>query len=198
MSDNLYDQDLDNYNWLADQVDFWETDQAMALGRMMIDKFSPKSVIDMGCSSGIYLVPFIEANIDVLGVDGASGVGKWIPGSFRVFDLRKPYVPDRKYDLCYCIEVLEHIRPEYSDIVVESLSRCSDTIFVSAARPGQNGDGHVNEATKEFWLSIFSKFGFGMHPRNDEVMSVINSDPVYEVERTRWLRANGMLLGKIS
>lgn len=194
---NIYDLDLNNYNWLADQVDFWETDQAMALGKMMIDKFSPKSVIDMGCSSGIYLVPFIEANIDVWGVDGASGVGKWIPGNFEVFDLRTPYMPTRKFDLCYCIEVLEHIRGEYSRIVVESLCRCSDTIFISAATPGQNGEGHVNEATKEAWIGIFSEFGFGLHPRNREVMGVINSEPAYEVERTRWLRANGMLLGKI-
>lgn len=196
MEAEQYDQSLDNYNWLADHVDFWETTQAMALGKMMIDKFSPKSVIDMGCSSGIYLVPYVEAGIEVLGVDGASGVGKWIPGNFQVFDLRQPYTPAHKYDLCYCIEVLEHIRREYSEIVVESLCRCSDTILVSAARPGQSGEGHVNEADKGFWLALFGKFGFGLHPRNDEVMGVINSDPAYEVERTRWLRANGMLLGR--
>ena len=194
MNADQYDASLDNYNWLADQVDYWETEQAMALGKMMIEKFNPQSIIDLGCSSGIYLVPFLEKGLEVNGVDGASGVGKWIPGNFEVFDLRKPYTPEHKYDLCYCIETAEHIREEFSEILVESICKSSDTIFFSAARPGQGGEGHVFEVDKDRWLGIFSKFGVGLHSRNDEVMSIINSDPVYD--RTHWLRWNGMLLGK--
>src|SRR6266851_7281684 len=107
MNAELYDQSLDNYNWLANEVDSHETEQAMALGRLMIDKLHPKSVIDVGCSSGIYLVPFIQEGIEVYGIDGASGVGKWIPGNFEVVDLRQPWKPTKRYDLAYCIEVAE-------------------------------------------------------------------------------------------
>lgn len=197
MNAELYDQDLNYYAWLAGQVDFWETDQAKALGKMMIEKFNPSSVIDMGCSSGVYLVPFLEKGLEVHGVDGASGgeMGHWIPGNFEISDLRKPYIPAHRYDLCYCVETLEHIRPDFAEIVVESLTRCSDLLFISAARPGQGGEGHVNEQDKGYWTNLFGKFNYRIHHRNDEVMAVINSDPVYD--RTHWLRWNGMLLEKL-
>ena len=58
--------DLNDYNWLAGEVDFHETPQALALGALLIEKLHPKSLIDVGCSSGIYCKPYLEAGIEVL------------------------------------------------------------------------------------------------------------------------------------
>lgn len=194
MSDNPYEVSLDNYVYLGGEVDRHETEQAMALGKLLIDKLSPKSVIDLGCSSGIYLVPFMEQGVEIWGVDGAHGVGWHIPGRFQVFDLREPYIPQHKYDLVYCIETAEHIRPEFAELLVESICRCSDTVLFSAARVGQNGESHLNCQDKPYWTDLFSRFGVFKHPMNDEIMNVINNDPVYN--HCGWLQWNGMLLGK--
>lgn len=194
MSDNPYETSLDAYFWLAGEVDRHETPQALALGKLLLEKLEPKSVIDLGCSSGIYLVPYLELGLEVHGVDGANGVGGHIPGNFEVFDLRQPYIPTHKYDLCYCIETAEHIRPEFAETLVESCCRCSDTIFFSAARVGQGGESHLNCQDQPYWLDLFSKFGVSHHAKHNEVMGVINSDQVYE--HCHWLRWNGILLGK--
>ncbi len=194
MNGELYDQSLDNYNWLADQVDFHETDQAMALGALLFEKLGPKSVIDVGCSSGIYLVPFAQRGIEVYGVDGASGVGKWIPGNFGVVDLRQPWKPSKRYDLAYCIEVAEHIHCEYQDTLVQTLVDCSDTIFFSAAHPGQGGEGHFCEQPMSYWLNKFAAHGYGSHPMHADVQSSILGGQEYT--HCHWLQWHSALITK--
>lgn len=187
-------ENLDEYVWLGSEVDRHETEQAKALGQLMIETLNPQSVIDLGCSSGIYLVPFKERGLEIHGVDGANGVGWWIHEDFEVFDLRNPYYPTHKFDLCYCIETAEHIRPEFAELLVETICRCSDTVFFSAAREGQNGESHLNCQNQPYWLERFYKFGFTHHPKHNDVMNAINSGQEYE--HCMWLRWNGMLLGK--
>ena len=167
----------------------------MALGKLLIEKLNPGSIIDVGCSSGIYLVPYLERGIEVLGIDGARDVGQHIPGNFRVVDLRQSWTPPHRYDLAYCVEVAEHLHCEFSDTLVKTVCDCSDTIFFTAARPGQGGEGHWCEQTKNYWLNLFSKYGIGLHPRNEVIMAVINPDLAYD--HCGWIRTNGMLLGKI-
>jgi len=194
MNAELYDQSLDNYNWLAAEVDRHETEQAMALGKLLYEKLSPKAGIDVGCSSGIYLVPFAERGVEVYGVDGASGVGKCIPGKFGVVDLRQPWVPEKRYDLAYCIEVAEHIRCEYQDTLVDTLVKCADTIFFSAAHVGQGGEGHVCEQPMSFWLNKFSARGYGSHPAHPDVQQAILSGSEYS--HCHWLQWHSALITK--
>lgn len=190
-----YDADLDNYNWLADQVDIHETAQAMALGSLLMDTLHPQSVIDVGCSSGIYLVPYMTQGIEVLGIDGASGVGKWIPGKFRVVDLRKEWDPPKRFDLCVCVETGEHIRPEYHELLVTTITKCADTVFWSAAPPGQNGEGHYGERPKEEWVNLFGAHNYGIHPQNAYITDTINGGDVYD--HCRWLKVNSVVLTKL-
>src|SRR5258708_5159152 len=185
MSDRY--EDLAEYNWLAEQVDFHETEQAMALGKLILDKFGPKSVIDIGCSSGIYLVPFKEAGMDYLGIDGAPGVGKWAMPNFQVVDLRQPWTPPHRFDLALCIEVLEHIKPEFADTVVDTIVKCAPLAFVSAAHVGQGGEGHYNEQPFSYWQEKFVARGFIFDQGlTDTLKAVIDIEPVYD--HCHWLR----------
>lgn len=195
MTEHDYEASLDEYNWLAGQVDFHETDQAMALGALLISVLHPQSVIDVGCSSGIYLVPYLEQGAEVLGIDGASGVGGHIPGKFQVVDLRHPWDPPHRFDLALCIETGEHLRPEYHPLLVETLVKCADTIFFSAAPPGQNGEGHFGERPKGEWVNLFGVHNYGIHSKNAEITEVINSGSVYD--HCRWLKSNAVVLAKL-
>ena len=191
-----YDADLSNYDWLMAEVDKHERDQAYALGRLILEKFGQKSVIDLGCATGIYLLPFREAGCDVFGVDGAPAAGQHLePHEFQRYDLRQPYYPSRYFDLCLSIETAEPLKPQYSEVLVESLTRCAPLIFFSAAREGQNGEGHFNCQNQPFWVAIFNKFGFvkddGLTATLHEVIDV---DPIYKT--CHWLIWNSMVLRK--
>lgn len=187
--------DLNEYNWLAEEVDRHETEQAKALGALLIEVLNPKSVIDVGCSSGIYLVPFMERGVEAYGIDGASGVGQWIPGKFGVVDLRQPWDPPRRYDLALCIETGEHLRPEFHPLLVETLCKCSDTIFWSAAPPGQNGEGHYGERPKGEWVNLFGAHNYGIHSKSEHITQVINSGGPYD--HCQWLKVNSVVLTKL-
>lgn len=196
---DAYDN-LEEYAWLMDQVLLHEESQAIALGNLLSDKLHPESVIDIGCGPGIYLVSFKERGARILGIDGCpppDGGKSILPSEFRVIDLREDWTPPELFDLGLNIEVAEHIKPEYADNLVQIIAKSCKALFFSAAHPGQSGEGHYNEQPISYWMEKFSKYGFVTHPLNGEIMSVIKSDPVYEVERTQWLRANGILLGKV-
>jgi len=68
--------DLEEYNWLVGEVIRHETEQAKSLGVLLWNTLRPSSVVDIGCSSGLYLLPFKERGCTVFGVDGASAAGK--------------------------------------------------------------------------------------------------------------------------
>jgi len=178
------------YNNLAAYVDEHETPQALALGEMLIDLFHPRSVIDVGCSSGIYLVPFQEAGLQYFGIDGANGIdiGRWCQPNFAVVDLRQPWwQPNLQYDLALCIEVLEHIAPEYADQAVANLCLCAPRLFVSAAHPGQGGTSHLNEQPFQYWEEKFARQGFVLdRAATQTIMLNLEADPVYE--HCGWLR----------
>jgi len=134
--------------------------------RIINNLWQPQSIIEIGCSSGAMLEPFYGAGTEVCGVDGdytafLDGVRADIPKeSFQVHDLREPYYPSKKYDVCLCIETLEHIEPEFADVVLDSICRCSDRLFITAAAPGQGGIGHVNLLPIEEWAARLKERGF--------------------------------------
>jgi hypothetical protein len=126
--------------------------------------YKPCSVVDIGCSSGVFLNGFMQKGInDVVGVDGP-----WIEDemllipkeNFIRHDLSKPLNLNRKFDLAICLEVLEHLSLEVSMLVLEELSGLSDIILFSAAIPMQGGTHHINERWPAFWAKNFKKFGY--------------------------------------
>jgi hypothetical protein len=77
-----------------------------------------------------------------------------------VHDLRQPFAAERRYDLCLCIDVIEHVEPEYEENVIRTLVNASDTIIFSSPPPGQGGDGHVNERPIAHWVGLFAQYGY--------------------------------------
>jgi len=185
-------QDADEYSWLMEEVDLHETPQAMALGGLLDNLLHPTSVIDVGCASGIYLLPFAQRGLQVYGVDGASEGGKWIPGCFELVDLRNPWTPAQAFDLALCIEVGEHLRPEHARTLVGTLSRCAPVVFWSAATPGQGGEGHWNEQPQEYWQGLFSQVGYDLdHETTAAAHRVIDVDSAYD--HCHWLQWHSTL-----
>jgi SAM-dependent methyltransferase len=125
--------------------------------------FRPGSVLDVGCGVGRSLDWFAERGCEVLGLE-ASGLAiekARRPGQILKHNLEKKLELRRRFDLCWCFEVAEHIRPNFASALVETMTRHSDLIVMSAAHPGQGGYGHVNEQPREYWIRLLKSHGYG-------------------------------------
>ncbi len=140
-----------------------EASNAHVVAKSIMDAFHPKSLIDLGCGCGIYLKAFHDLGMtDLIGYDGsAHAVTKSLaPKGLVVHQDLTTFEPDRRYDMCLCIEVAEHIRPQFSDDLVRLAVKCSDTVIFTAAPPGQGGTNHINLQPKENWTKRFNDNGF--------------------------------------
>ncbi len=124
------------------------------------------SILDLGCGIGTWLSVAKNLGIsNVLGVDGdyvdRNLLSKFLNNNeFEPHDLTQPVDLGKKFDLCICLEVAEHLPESASDSLIETLIRHSGTILFSAAIPGQGGQKHLNEQWPVYWAEKFSKYGY--------------------------------------
>jgi SAM-dependent methyltransferase len=133
----------------------------------VIDLVHPRSIVDVGCGAGSWLVVAAKLGIsDTLGVD-ADHVDRRLleiaPDQFLAHDLSSPLELDRTFDLALCLEVGEHIPQSSAAILVRSLTRLAPVVLFSAAVPGQGGRRHLNERWPAYWASLFAAEGFGSY-----------------------------------
>lgn len=110
-------------------------------------KYSPNSVLDVGCGAGWYLKLLAELGAnDIQGVDGISSEAVMIDvGRYKKVDLHEPFEFGKKFDLVMCIEVLEHLNPKATQILFDGLAKhAGKTILFSVAEPDQPGVDHIN------------------------------------------------------
>ncbi len=133
----------------------------------------PRSIVDVGCGIGDYVAEFQTVyKIDACGIEGSANCLPYVVANVdRIFirDLREPLLM-RSFDVAMCLEVLEHIEPEYVDQLVGNLSVLSDVLLVSAAPPGQLGHYHQNCQPKEYWHDRFLTGGY--EPDEDTVEAI--------------------------
>lgn len=171
-----------------------EIAQAKAIAKRITELYNPKSVIDIGCGTGLYLSPF---TCDKCGVDISPNafdqeVLMVDRGLVSIDDLRVPRNVYLTYDVTICFEVLEHIGSEYADILVDNISQYSNTIILTASPPGQAGLNHVNCQPQKYWDEKFEARGFH-RDYHDEFQLVW---AVHQVEHTIWLVRNLMVYKK--
>jgi SAM-dependent methyltransferase len=137
---------------------------AMAAVPVILDLIQPKSVIDVGCGTGDWLLAFRKYGVnDIFGIDGEyvdRSLLAFSQENFRALDLTKPFDVERTYDLALCLEVAEHLAPECASNFIESLTKLAPIILFSAAIPLQGGTHHVNEQWPEYWAELFASKGF--------------------------------------
>jgi SAM-dependent methyltransferase len=126
---------------------------------IVLRETAPKSVLDVGCGTGLALHFFIPHGADGVGIEGSKLAIDKSPCADKIMlaDLNKPIDLGRKFDLVWCNEVIEHIHPTFEAIFVDTLVKhASRYIVLSGAQPGQGGAGHFNEQKPEYWISRFT------------------------------------------
>lgn len=137
--------------------------------------FDKGSVIDIGAGIG----EFHNGNPDYVAVDYNIPVRSLLIPHERFINknLEKEVVQaDKKYDLCLCLEVAEHLTESRADTLVEMLCNLSGKVLFSAAIQGQGGTGHYNEQPAHYWAAKFEANGF--YPYKTDIRKALfhNSD----------------------
>lgn len=131
---------------------------------LVIDLVNPKSVIDIGCGTGLWLKAFSENGVrEITGIDGSWVDKKMLVIPEQAFvskDLEQPLNIDKKADLVVCLEVAEHLDSTKSEQLISSLVEMAPVVLFSAAIPFQGGAHHVNEQWPDYWAKIFKEKGY--------------------------------------
>jgi len=131
---------------------------------LLIDRYKPTSVVDVGCGTGAFALEFIKNGInDVLGYEGV-----WMreadtllqKDKYIYWDITQEIRTTRIFDLCLCLEVAEHLDYLSARTLVSTLTTLSSRVVFSAAIPRQGGNHHVNEQWPKFWAQLFAEKGY--------------------------------------
>jgi len=125
----------------------------------------PKSVIDIGCGTGMWLKVWNEEMgvKDYLGVEGPYLEKEKIQvhsDNILLTDLKEDFKIDRKFDLAMSLEVAEHLPESVAEQFVKKLTTLSNVVLFSGAIPGQVGTYHINEQYPEYWIAHFRNAGY--------------------------------------
>jgi SAM-dependent methyltransferase len=160
VENHIYDR-----NFFRNTIKF-EAKSAADFVDIVLGKYSPQSLADIGCGAGIYLKEFENRGIeDILGIDGAVDAAEEFLADKRklvIHDLSLPYSFSRRYDLALCLEVAEHLPESAADVLMDTIVTASDDVLFSAAVPGQGprSIGHINEQPHAYWAEKFEQRGY--------------------------------------
>jgi hypothetical protein len=154
-----------NYDDKAVTLDTEESlESAQVVVPIIMNLLHPQKVIDFGCGHGAWLKVFQDHDVrTILGLDGSYVVPSHLlidRSSFRAVDLTQRWQLNGDWDLALCLEVAEHLPREASWRLVRALTKAAPLVLFSAAVPGQQGTGHVNEQWPDYWKSLFARRGF--------------------------------------
>ncbi|MCA9798638.1 MAG: class I SAM-dependent methyltransferase [Cyanobacteria bacterium HKST-UBA04] len=167
-----------------------------ATANLMVEVFQPRSLVDIGCGEGLFLNVFHQHGINVIGCDISEAALKVSSKDFIIFqaDATKPIRFNQTFDLAMCVEIAEHIPNRCSRQLVKTLTKASDTVFFTAAPPGQGGVGHINEQPQAFWERLFQDEGFSL----DESLSHYFRTTLQDAQVVYWLSRNIMIFRRDS
>jgi len=151
-----------------DSIFFREAEIAMCSLRVpkklmrTLELFAPRSVLDLGCGTGQSLDFFLDRGVDVIGVEGSAlAISKARhPERIHPFNLNEELDLRSTFDLVWSFEFVEHIHPRYVHNLMKTFANHSNRIVLSAAPPGQGGEGHFNLQPAAYWIDLFQQYGF--------------------------------------
>lgn len=141
-----------------------ETPQAQRLVQYIKTHLAPDSVVDFGCSTGIYIHEMQKQSpiTKTVGFEfSREAVDNAVCPNVVCYDLTVPLNMARLPNtLGICLEVLEHIDDKDWRPVLENIIKNCDRVIFSAAVPGQGGIGHINCRPKIDWIKRFHELGW--------------------------------------
>jgi 2-polyprenyl-3-methyl-5-hydroxy-6-metoxy-1,4-benzoquinol methylase len=139
----------------------------------LIHAFQIRSMIDIGCGPGGMVQLARAKGLDAVGVDGDPLVPdlSGLPDENLVIHdfTRGPLMLDRKFDLAWSVEFLEHVEERFQSHYMD-LFQHARYVFLTAAPPGKPGHHHVNCRDAAYWVEVFSRYGFAYDRETTEAL----------------------------
>ena len=154
-------------------MDSEERPMAERLATWIKQEINPSEVFDIGCGPGTYVRSLRDIGVEATGIDIDNRVkDQPFLKHQSLLDLT-----NERANTVMCIEVAEHLEPEYEDRVVEKVAGAvGKTLIWTAAAPGQGGIGHVNCKNKEEWAEKLTRAGLVRnHEKEQQLIDYIQS-----------------------
>lgn len=117
-----------------------------------------KSFLDVGCGPGGMVELARRTGYDpVRGIDGDPRVANQ---DIIIHDFAtNPYKMYDKFDLGYSCEFVEHVEEKYIPNYMPCFQKCKFVVMTFAPK-GTRGYHHVNCRNAQYWIEVFSEYGF--------------------------------------
>jgi len=152
--------DADYFAWQGDSAER----SAHAVVPLVMQRFRPASVVDVGCGAGAWLRVFREHGVDdVVGIDGPHVRADSLripPELFLARDLAEPLHLDRRFDLALSLEAAHYLPRHAGVALVGAIAALAPTVLFGAAIPGQPGGPAQNLQWPAWWAALFQSHGF--------------------------------------
>ena len=119
-----------------------------------------KSLCDLGCGPGGMIEEAVKLGYSpVIGLDGDHTLKRTNKDLFILHDFTKGTVdlPEEQYDVCWCVEFVEHVYEEFIPNYVDVMQKCKYVVMTHAP-VGWNGHHHVNCQDQPYWVDMMNKF----------------------------------------
>jgi len=119
----------------------------------------PDKMLDVGCGNGIMVKTARQLGCEAYGVDQLVEPD-WEPYFFHKNLVDYFELPGGPVDIVTCIEVAEHLHESAHSTLADTLCKNlaygnNKFLIFSAARPGQDGTGHVACRPAHYWAEQF-------------------------------------------
>jgi hypothetical protein len=137
---------------------------AKALVPSLVRLLQPRSVIDVGCGTGLWLKEFVDTGLPI-----AQGVeGPWLPEALLSIpadlvlrhDLSEGITLDCRFDLVICLGVANYLGGKLAKRLVETLTGLGSVVLFSPSGPGKRSGENRQTDTCELWNKLFAERGF--------------------------------------
>jgi hypothetical protein len=154
----------------------------------LVSACHPRTAIDLGCGAGLFVQYLNAKGVDAYGVEAADLRSiQPLPDKFIQQDLRVTFDLEQHFDLVLCLEVAEHIDAAFEPMLFENIHRhAGKYLLFSAAVPGQEGHGHVNEHTEEYWFTVLRELGFRLLVDQTNICRALCKHPWYAKNISLW------------
>ena len=175
------------------------------LANLLVKYIVGKSLIDIGCGSGLLLHLITQKQLlrEYVGLDFKENPTHIsyanIRQNYRYFDLAKSNADDTNIcmETAISVEVLEHIHRKKMDKVIQNIQKMvQNRLILSVAKPGQWGDGHITCMPKSWWIGKISKLSFSFNRSlTQELNEAVKHNEVI-VKEMSWILGNFLIFDK--
>ncbi|HWW87333.1 MAG TPA: methyltransferase domain-containing protein [Vicinamibacterales bacterium] len=144
----------------------------------VIERWRPRSFLDVGCGTGRTLEYVAGKGIECLGLEGSRAAvqASAVKQLIRLVNLNDPVNLGRTFDVIWSYEVAEHIHPVHTHTFLATLTQHGDKVVMSAAPPGQGGAGHFNEQPPSYWIAKMSERAFVYDDEFSQLLHTLPED----------------------